>query len=147
MTPMNHAAVSGVTSVLFGSLTQSWSAGVVCFLSGIFIDVDHILDFMIYKKRISINYRELDSFCGKERGGKLYLIFHSYEALLLCGLIVIFFDTSVLWDGFVVGYGVHLVADKIVNPLKPLAYSFLYRMKNNFEKESLFQEGFYEKFF
>lgn len=51
MSPIKHAAISGVIGLGLAIYLKSWGAGVACLLSGIFVDVDHHLDFIIAKRR------------------------------------------------------------------------------------------------
>lgn len=146
MTPLAHGVLSGVTTVVFATVTKSPLGSLVCFLSGIFMDLDHILDYCLARKRLWGSYRDLWVYCGEERGGKLYLILHSYELLALMGLVVMGWHGNVIWWGLLVGMSVHLIADQIFNrQLRPFVYFLSYRLIHGFDKKYLFSEEQYRK--
>lgn len=137
MSPTQHTVASGVTSAIFYAVHPSWSATAICFLSGIFIDLDHVLDLYLYKKRLFLGLNDLFNFCGREKGGKLYLILHSYELLVLFWIAIFMFRLDINWLGLGVGLSVHLILDQIFNPMMPLAYFLLYRFKCGFIKKDI----------
>ena len=77
MTPIQHTIISTGVSIAVGTWTNSWEAGLASFLSGILIDLDHIFDYVVARKKMPDNLRDLDDFGLKERKAKLYLFFHS----------------------------------------------------------------------
>ena len=75
MSPGYHVVVSAAAAVAVSSWTQSPAAGIGCFLSGIFIDVDHHMEYFLAKKKFPFDYRDLVKFCSHHQDGKLFLIF------------------------------------------------------------------------
>ena len=70
---------------------HSWPASLGCFLSGVFIDIDHCVDFYYIRKEFPIGYKQLADFSYDLKETKVYLWFHAYEYLLvLWGLIFYF---------------------------------------------------------
>ena len=145
MSPTQHTIASGVASAAFYVYSQSVAGTVICFLSGIFIDVDHIMDLCIYKKRLAFTVQDLFNFCEREKGGKLYLIFHSYELLALLWLSIATFHLSAVWLGLAIGLSIHIFLDQIANPVRPLVYFLWYRLKYGFAKEYIFTPGYFSK--
>ena len=145
MTPTQHVVASGTTTAIFYFVHPSWSAAAICFLSGIFIDLDHVLDLFIYKKRILLSVRDLFDFCGREKGGRLHLIFHSYELLALLWVAIFYFHLNINWLALAVGLSVHLILDQIFNPMKPLAYFLWFRIKCGFTKKALVNADCFNK--
>ena len=143
MTPAGHVVISAATGGIFLYSTHSWAGAVACFFSGIFIDLDHHLDFYLEKGKIPLRYSELLYFCEKEKTGKLYLFFHSYELLALFWLLIMFLHLGYFWSGLALGLTTHLIADQIFNPLKPLGYFLIYRIRNDFDKAKIFVDDFY----
>lgn len=94
MTPLSHVIASTTTSAVFAIVTQSWEGTLACFLSGIFVDIDHHFDVWIYKKKILFHLKHIYDFCEKENDGRIYLIFHSYELLAVLWMCVIFFSSQ-----------------------------------------------------
>ena len=144
MTPTRHTVISAVTSVGFFYFTQSLIGTATCFFAGILIDLDHILDFLIEKKRFPFNYADLWSFCAYEKAGKLYLILHSYEFFVVWWFLVVYYHLNYFWLGLMVGMTVHMLADQISNPCKPWAYFLLCRIKCGFSREIILNEEFYK---
>ncbi len=137
MKPSHHALASAVTSAAFYAVTESTSGTIICFLSGIFIDIDHFFDFWAYKKKLFFTSRELFDYCEKERGGKLTLVFHSYEGWIIFWWALVQFNLGPFWWGLAIGCTTHLALDQWVNPLRLPAYFFVYRWRRGFLKEFL----------
>lgn len=144
MKPVTHAVISLGVSALLLTWTKSWAAAFACFLSGIFIDIDHHLDYCLMRGKFPFLYRELQDYCLTARNGKLYIIFHSYELLLIFWIILTYYRLDGIWIGIAIGMSVHLVCDQWSNPLKPLAYFITYRIKHGFEGKRLLLEGYLE---
>jgi len=145
MSPTQHTVVSTVVSFGFWSLTQSWAASILCFLGGIFIDLDHLLDYWIAKRKIFFTYPELLKFFEQESQGKMYLIFHSYEFLCVLWILEIAFLPSPEFLAVLAGTTIHLFLDQFFNEMRPFSYFFSYRIKCHFRKEEIFAPGYYEK--
>lgn len=144
MKPSEHVVISAVTGGIFFAGTQSWPGTIACFLSGVFIDIDHHLDFFLNKGRFPWKYSDLWSFSAEEKDGKFYLILHSYELFAFWWFLVLYLHPDVLWFGILVGMSVHIIADQAVNPANLLAYFFVYRLKHNFEKKWVFNSEYYK---
>jgi len=103
------------STLLGGSLyasTQSPQIAVSCFLSGIFVDIDHVFDFLIFSgEKFSI--KNMLSWCYELRWEKIVLIFHSYEIYLVLGFITYYFFPNNVLIGIMVGSGLHLALDQI----------------------------------
>ena len=134
-----HIVASSVTAAWFGVTTQSPVGTIACFLSGIFIDLDHVLDFYIFKKNLPRSYKELKDFC-LDPSGKIYLFLHSYELMAFLWVVVFCFKPSVLFVGLLFGMSVHLLLDQLTNAIYPLAYFIFYRLKLGFPKVIFFRD-------
>ena len=145
MKPVYHVAVSAGLSAGVYLYLRSWPAALGCFLSGILIDVDHHLDCYLSTKKFPLRYKDLAHFCATNVTGGLYLAFHSYELLLAFWGVIYFFQLDILWLGMAMGLTVHLLCDQFTNPLKPLSYFLLYRVKHGFSREALHVDGHFEK--
>ena len=82
MKPSYHVLVSAGVSAGYWYYFKSWPAALACFLSGIFIDIDHYLDYYLARKKIPWRYSDLCDFCRYEEKGKIYLLFHSCELII-----------------------------------------------------------------
>jgi hypothetical protein len=143
MSPVKHTFISTIVSAVFHYFTRSLPATVVCFLSGIFIDVDHILDYYIHRTHVTLNYEKLVDFCGREKAGRLYLFFHSYEIWFTFALVIMIYPVDLVWIALWIGVAAHMLADQLSNGLRPYAYFLTYRMKHGFDKKYLFTEEEY----
>ena len=144
MKPVQHVILSTGVSVLFWLWLKSLPATIVCFLSGIFIDIDHHLEYWFVKKKFPWNYRELEKYCCEEFLERIYLIFHAYEWLVLLWAAIYIFDLDVVWVGLGVGLTTHLIADVLCNPIQPLGYSIIFRASRGFCGRRILTER-YEK--
>jgi hypothetical protein len=131
------------TSTLLGgtlySFTQSNQAAIFSFLSGVFIDLDHVLDFLIFSKE-KLYIRNIFSWCEDGRWKKITLIFHSYEIYLILCIITYYFPGDIL-IGILSGMGLHLILDQIGNRrrfgLSLWFYFFIYRAFAGFHRDNL----------
>ena len=143
MTLKHHVIISTVLTTMFTIWFKSWSGGLACFLSGIFIDLDHNLDYLIWKRKLPISYRKLIDFLKDDHDAKLYLFLHSYELLAALWFCIFYLDLNELWLGMAVGLTVHMACDEYYNPLRPLAYFLTYRFSRGFNRRKLFKKGYY----
>lgn len=141
MKPIKHAIISAGLGVLIILWLKSFWGAFACLLSGVFIDIDHHLDYYIAKKKFPWTYRELVNHCEKNQTGKLYLIFHSYELLMILWIIVFVYKLDTVYLSIAIGLSIHLLCDQFSNKMKPLAYFTFYRMCHRFNKEKMKYPG------
>ncbi len=137
------------STLLSGGLyaaTRSPQIAVSCFLSGIFIDIDHAFDFLIFSGE-KFSFKNMLSWCIKERWDKVVLIFHSYEILILLGFIMYYFPHNILL-GILLGSGLHLILDQTGNcsfsnyhKLFPWFYFFTFRIFSGFRREKMLRSN------
>ena len=134
-----HIITSIPATVLTFTLTNSISLSLITFLVAIFIDIDHIPDYML-SNRGKFNYKDFVQACIQGRYKKLYLIFHSYELLL--GLLVLYwiYNFNHLILSIIIGLAVHLISDQLANPVHPLSYFFFYRLYYRFSVKAFYYE-------
>jgi len=136
-----HVLASTVTSAVYGYFFHSWTGTLACFFSGILIDLDHVLDYQIIKKKFWITLKELEDYCFHNREGRIYLIFHSYELLLILWVTTQFFSNPT-WVGLIFGMTVHMLFDQFTNGTHPLAYFWCFRARYGFLHKIFFKEIF-----
>ncbi len=137
MRPAKHVAVSLGLTFLLSRWFYSWQALTACFLSGVLIDLDHFYDQFAHYKKISLRYRDMVKYCTAVPLKKLYVLLHAYEWLLILWWAIGYFHLGTVWAGAAAGLTVHLICDQFTNPLKPLGYFFIFRLKNNFDAEKI----------
>jgi len=118
-------------------VSRSWELATACFLSGIFIDLDHVIDFFILFGRPFTIKRFFHVFYGC-RFDRIYLFFHAWEWL------IILFAASWLtgWNpwltGALIGVGHHMVLDLFNNGGYFRSYFIIWRWKNQFDFATTF---------
>ena len=141
MKPINHVIISGGVTAAFAYWVQSLPGVIACFLSGIFIDLDHHLDYLIVRKKIPFSYNKLVDYLKNDHKAPIYLFFHSYELLALLWLGIFYLNLDVVWLGIAVGCTTHILCDEFANPLRPLAYFLTYRIWHKFNRKMFFKKG------
>lgn len=123
----------GIIFIAFHDLR--WA--VLAFLSGIFIDLDHFVDyFMTYKfsfklKNFFLSYQCVDS-------GKVYVFLHSWEVVFLILMTGFFTGLEKSAAAVVLGMSLHLLVDQVLNFKKePRFYFLTYRFMKNFDLKTL----------
>lgn len=145
MKPSTHALISTFLAAVLFLVFKSIYSSIACILAGVLIDLDHILDYIIEKKKMVFSYQKLEDFCAFDKQGKLYLIFHSYEFLIILWIAVWFSKFNVIFLGGVIGITFHIFADEIVNPLRPLSYFLIFRTIKGFKRENILKKEYLEE--
>jgi len=145
MKPTSHAVISGVLGLAVAFWVNSLMAGVCCFFSGIFIDLDHVIDYFLSKKKFPSNYQDLKKYCDLDKSGKLYLFFHSIEIWIIFLFLGKYFDSGFIFVGVFWGAAIHLLCDQVANPLRPFGYFIFFRIGRSFEKEKVFTAEYFKK--
>lgn len=91
--------------------------------AGVLIDVDHALDFYNWYVR--------------RDDRRLLVLLHAWEYSLAGVIALLAGLTDPLLVGAVLGHAGHLVTDQIANPVHPLGYSLLFRLKHRFRRHRL----------
>lgn len=137
MLPSRHIIASLSLGAIVASFSGSLFTGLICFGSGVLLDIDHLLEYLIHFGLKTFNLKEIYRVCanfGKSEEGaikKIYLVFHIGElAILLWVLFVVTKNTYLL--AAALGYTAHLIMDTRGNVLKPQAYFISTRIKNHF---------------
>ena len=104
---------------------------------GIFIDLDHLIDYFRYFKNKKFSLKNF--FYGLYLGsGKVYLFFHSWELIFIILALATFFRSYVLLL-FFLSLSIHLLIDN-TQRRKKLFYFFTYRFLNGFKVDIILPE-------
>ncbi len=144
MRPSKHIIASLTIGALLWLFTRSLYAGLLCFASGVLVDLDHILEYIIHHGWKGLSFKNMYEACeqtekqkGDMRFKKLYIIFHTGEAALLLWIAAIYtkniFLLAIAW-----GYSSHLILDIIGNKVYPISYFMFRRAINKFDSDKLF---------
>jgi len=133
MKPDQHVTISVGSGVILGMLARSWVAGVSCCAVGIFVDLDHFLDFWL-NRGFRLSIKEFLEFIYHGTSRKFFDLLHGYEYIpLLCWLA---FQPGFrnLGLGMTVGYVLHILGDQFFNNhLNRWTYFISYRIFHRFE--------------
>ena len=138
MKPGYHIAFSTIISGLLYMVSKSWGMAAACFISGIFIDLDHVLDFLIiYGRPFSIE-RFFRVFYHELQFKQIYIFFHAWEWLVLLFAAAWMTRWDPWFTGILIGTSQHMILDYINNGGYLWSYSLICRWKNNFDFETTF---------
>ena len=138
MKPAAHVATSAVAACAIGLCMQSTGAAIACLVSGILIDLDHLLDYYLFKG-FTLSYRKFSEAIYKSTLPRFILIFHSYELIVFLWVLVLFgAGVGPVGLGVVIGMTLHILLDQIFNKHQPYAYFFIYRALRGFKTEAIF---------
>jgi len=133
----HHIAVSTVISGILFAIFKSFGLSAASFFVGIFIDLDHIVDYF-FETGLGFNKKEFFSFFYEEKHKKIVLIFHGWEFLIILGAAAKLTDLNHWITGMLIGYGQHMLFDFYYNKTPFRSYSLIWRCKNRFNSEVIF---------
>ncbi|MGB2706367.1 MAG: hypothetical protein WBC74_05900 [Candidatus Omnitrophota bacterium] len=147
MKPSRHIIASACIGGALAFFTKSVYAGIICFASGIFVDFDHVIEYIIHHKWKNLSFRNvyyMSEQTSKGENGegfkKLYLVFHIGEIALLLWVAAIY-TKNIYLLAISLGYSAHIVMDSIGNTMEPAGYFVLWRAMNKFDTERLMKKG------
>ena len=128
-----HLTLSLIVGIVLAIIFGNWLAILAAIITGSLIDLDHFVDYFIYKKFQRFNLKEFLASDYFNDFGKTYILLHGFEyALALIVLGVIFFDLRWLFFSLGISNLVHLIYDTIYNkPIWP-TYFISFRVAKNF---------------
>ena len=146
MKPSRHVIVSAVLGAGIWFYTKSIYASIICFISGILVDLDHVFEYGIHfglkdfsVKKLYEKSRETDKHKGERGYEKLYLIFHSSEVAIFLWIAAICTENIFLL-ALALGYSSHIVLDSFGNTINPLSYFILHRSRHKFNTRKYFKK-------
>lgn len=132
-----HILISVLCAVIIYWLFHSVKMAMLCLLVGIFIDLDHLIDYFMY---FGLRFRLIEFFTSLFlRSGKVYLFLHSWELLVPIWLWGIYFKQEILALAITLGFVAHLLLDQCRRTI-PFAYFLSFRIFNNFKAEKIVPE-------
>jgi len=130
--PQYHFAASLILSLILFYFTGSLPASLFCLLSGFLLDLDHIFDFWLYKRRITFSSEIFQEFY--KNWGKVPVLLHSLELIILLWLFTYSYNLNPLFSiAMTIGFVSHLALDFLSYELQPLSYFLSYRAVKNFD--------------
>lgn len=146
MQASKHVMVSIVVSALVWWWLRSSAAALACFLMGVFIDLDHIVDF-VYNHRGHLRFHRFFTIFEFEVLENIFVFLHSWEfALVWLALLLCLPDVrQPLVVGLFVGFVTHLGLDNLFNRHSRWAYFLLYRLRHGFAGKYYYGAEEYQK--
>ena len=135
MMPKWHIFTSAILSLVMFRISGSFHASLACFIAGTIIDIDHVLDYYLYSGRLTFNVSKISGFYS--RYGKVIILLHSYELLLIGAVFAYFLQAHVLFIGAAIGFVGHLLMDTAGYGMKAQSYFLSYRVYCGFGLERL----------
>lgn len=132
MTLLHHVTASAIISGALFLIFRSWGLAATSLLSGIFIDLDHVIDY-IRERGFRYDTRRFFDFFYEEKYDSITLIFHGWEWLALLLFLSWRTEWNPLVTGTFIGCSQHLILDKIYNIATFGSYSFFWRLINGFD--------------
>lgn len=117
-------------------LSQKTGYFVFGFLIHLFIDFDHLIEYLVWSKG---KFDFFIFFTGDyfNQKDKIYLIFHCWEFVLI-SLLIWCFNKEIILLVFIVSFLVHYFFDLYSYKNNFKVYLLVYRIRNKFEKKLIF---------
>lgn len=146
MRPEAHLAISTALFLALGLAFESWSLSVGAFLSGVFVDLDHVPEYLIqYGWRPDPRHFLRVFLTADKEFRKAYFFLHGWEWLAL-GAAVAWMSG---WNGWVtglwIGWAVHLACDQAFNHVGAWGYFIFWRAAHRFDYPRMFPQHFKNK--
>jgi len=146
MKPSRHVIASAILGAGIWFYTKSIYASIICFVSGILVDLDHVLEHTIHFGLKDLSFKkvyeksiETEKHKGEKGYEKLYLIFHSNEVAIFLWVATICTENIFLF-ALALGYSSHLILDIFGNDMNPISYFVLHRFKHKFNARKFFNK-------
>lgn len=135
MKPQVHLIVSLILSLIFYYFSHSIFAASFVLAAGFLIDLDHLPDYWLYRRRFVINKDFFTDYHMKL--GRIFIVFHSIELWLVFIILLIGFGHYVIALAAILGFGLHIIMDFSTNGVHALGYFFVFRLLNGFRAERI----------
>jgi hypothetical protein len=146
MRPSGHIIASFTAGAALWFFTKSIYAGLLCFASGVLVDIDHIAEYIIHHGWRGVTIKNMYRACentGKHEGhlkfGRLYVVLHAVEIALLLWAITVYTGNIYLL-AVTLGYSLHLILDYIGNSIYPFSYFILWRAIKGFRTDKVLRK-------
>lgn len=135
----SHFLSTFVLAALIYLKTGNPSYAGILVLAGIFIDLDHCIDYFLFFKT-NFNLRDFLN-CSYLKSGRVYIFLHSWEINFIIFIIALSIDSYSLFLLFV-GFSSHLVIDNLQRK-NVFCYLIIYRFLKKFNLSVIMPERRY----
>ena len=133
----HHVILSVTFAGILLAIFRSWEMAVASLLPGIFLDVDHVPDFLA-QSREGFTPRRLFKAAYERTFPKAYVVLHGWEWVFLCGLLAWWTGANPWLFGFYLGWAQHMIADQLMNDAHWWSYFLLGRLLHRFDHMATF---------
>jgi hypothetical protein len=132
MKPQYHVASSVLLASILYLFFKSWSMSISCVFSGIFIDLDHIYDY-IREIGYPFKFRDMVQIALNNDITRWTVVLHSWELLFVLLIIAWYTNWNPWITGTLIGFTSHILLDTVNQGITFQPYSFIWRRKRNYE--------------
>jgi hypothetical protein len=132
-----HTAFSVFIAGILYMIFKSWAISLSCIISGIFIDLDHIID-VVREHGWGVRVKDFFEICHGAQFNRIILLLHGWEWLPFWAVTAWLTGWNPWITGTLIGLGQHMVLDAYSNSSNLSSYSLIWRWKKNFHFDTLF---------
>jgi hypothetical protein len=132
-----HIAFSTIVSAILFLLFKSWILSVSALIAGIFIDLDHFIDYF-REHGWSLNIKRFFQVYNMGQFNKVVLLLHGWEWLFLIFAVAWAVDWNPWITGTFIGLSHHIILDAINSSSSLKTYSLFWRWTKNFDFDTTF---------
>jgi hypothetical protein len=138
MKPKYHVMVSASVAGALYAATRSADLSLSCLIAGVFIDLDHVPDYM---REYGNPLRIREFFLRFRRGefDRIYLLLHGWEWIALLAVISWLSGWNHLITGTTIGMAQHILLDTFNGSITFRAYSLYWRWRQGFRYATIFR--------
>lgn len=129
-----HIMLSGGVSLAIFIMVEDPFAALSCFIVGVFMDVDHLVDYWIMTGELTGNTTKLLNTIGPYE--LVFIPFHSWELLVVMMILTPVYP--ILW-GSTIGFFFHMLGDVMFNHARLEGFLLMYRVNVGWRKEHVFE--------
>ena len=132
-----HVTFSAIISGLLYLSFKSWGLAISSFIIGVFIDLDHFVDYIReYGWRIKV--KDFFDRCYTCQFDRIMLLWHGWEWMALLSISAWLTDWNPWVTGALIGYSHHIILDMLSNSNAMRSYSLIWKWKNDFHFDTIF---------
>lgn len=137
MRPIWHIISSFILGIIIFHFSKSFAAGLLALLSGVFIDLDHLVDFWVSapKNPFSIKqFYHMDKYLESKGDYYTFIFLHSWELMIVLTIIAVTYSNIYL-TALTLSILLHFLLDtfNLEKTDHPLMYSFIFRAIKRFQ--------------
>jgi hypothetical protein len=134
--PGRHAAIGAATGAVVYALGGGVPGAAGALLAGVFIDVDHLLDYVLAEGFV-LDLKSMAHGAYFRKADRVLVLLHGYELAILIVIALTRAGKPRLGAGICAGALTHMLSDIRYYRFRPLAYSLLYRWAHGFRTEAM----------